>query len=74
MRTLEEDCDDFDIIWSDGGQPPERIQRMKPFQRINQFPGMRNITQKNLLGNNLNNMREKFPEAYDFYPHTWLLP
>lgn len=19
-------------------------------------------------------MREKFPEAYDFYPHTWLLP
>lgn len=35
---------------------------------------MRNITQKNLLGNNLNNMREKFPEAYDFYPHTWTLP
>jgi hypothetical protein len=31
MRTIEEECDDFDILWSDGGLPPERIQRMKPF-------------------------------------------
>ena len=35
---------------------------------------MHALTRKNHLGKNLNNMRAKYPEAYDFYPQTWLLP
>jgi len=31
MRTNEEDCDDCDLIWVDGGLPLERRMRMKPF-------------------------------------------
>lgn len=74
MRLNEEDCDDFDLLWCDLGLPPERIMRMKPYQRVNHFPGMHALTRKNHLGKNLNNMRAKYPDAYDFYPQTWLLP
>lgn len=74
MRVTEEDIDDFDLLWSDHGIPPERIMRMKPYQRTNHFPGMYALTRKNLLGKNLNAMRDQFPGAFDFYPQTWLLP
>jgi hypothetical protein len=31
MRTSEEDCDDFDLIWVDLAIAPERLMRMKPY-------------------------------------------
>jgi hypothetical protein len=31
MKTSEEDCEDYDLIWVDLGLPPERIMRMKPY-------------------------------------------
>jgi len=74
MRLAEEDCDDFDLLWCDLTLQPERIMRMKPFQRVNIFPGMHALTRKNHLGKNLNNMRAKYPDGFDFYPQTWLLP
>lgn len=68
MRIEEADTDDFDILWCDHGLPPERIMRMKAYQRTNHFPGMQALTRKNSLGKNLNGMRTLFPEAFDFYP------
>ena len=35
---------------------------------------MQALTRKNSLGKNLNNLRALFPQAFDFYPRTWLLP
>lgn len=32
------------------------------------------IARKNYLGKNLNKMSKQFPEEYDFYPKTWMLP
>ena len=32
------------------------------------------ISRKNFLAKNLNKFREAFPEDYDFYPKTWILP
>ena len=32
--------DDWDIFWTDGGVLPERIAKMKPYQKVNHFPGM----------------------------------
>lgn len=32
--------DDWDIFWSDAGVLPERIAKMKPYQKVNHFPGM----------------------------------
>ena len=40
MRVIEDDIDDFDLLWCDHGLPPERIMRMKSYQRTNHFPGM----------------------------------
>ena len=35
---------------------------------------MYTLARKNNLGKNLMIMRKAFPEAYDFFPQTWLLP
>ena len=32
--------EDWDIYWTDCGILPERIAKMKPYQRCNHFPGM----------------------------------
>ena len=47
---------------------------MKSYQRINHFPGMYAIARKNLLARNLMKMQAKFPEEYNFFPKTWVLP
>lgn len=48
--------------------------KMKPYQRINHFPGMYAIARKNLLARNLMKMQAKFPQEYNFFPKTWTLP
>ena len=32
--------DDWDIFWTDCGILPERLSKMKPYQKCNHFPGM----------------------------------
>ena len=44
-----DDSDDWDICWSDGPINPERLMKMKPFQRINHFPGTVALARKNFL-------------------------
>ena len=68
MRIDENDIDDADLVWCDHCLPPERIMRMRPFQRTNHYPGMQALTRKNSLGKNLNGLRALFPDAFDFYP------
>ena len=34
------DTEDWDIFWTDNSVQPERIAKMKPYQKINHFPGM----------------------------------
>lgn len=74
FKTNIEDNDDWDICWSDGGVQPERLMKMKPFQRINHFPGMFVLARKNQLGRNLKKMHKLHPDEYSFFPKTWLLP
>ena len=47
---------------------------MKPYQRINHFPGMYALARKNHLARNLMRMQKIFPDDYKFFPQTWLLP
>jgi tubulin polyglutamylase TTLL6/13 len=47
---------------------------MRPFQKINHFPGMFNLSRKNYLARHLIRMTPEFPQDYDFYPRTWMLP
>ena len=39
----------------------ERLTKLEPWQRINHFPGMSNISRKNRLAQNLGKMRRKYP-------------
>lgn len=43
-------------------------------QKINHYPGIYVIARKNLLGLNLMGMRNHFPDEYNFFPLTWMLP
>lgn len=68
---LEDTCN---VYWVDVASIADRLAKMKPWQRVNHFPGMNNIARKNRLAQNLEKMRRAFPKAYGFYPRTWVLP
>ena len=38
------------------------------------YPGIQQITKKNFLARNLMRLEKFFPEEYNFYPKTWILP
>ena len=38
------------------------------------YPGIQAITKKNQLARNLMRMKKLFPEDYNFFPKTWILP
>lgn len=66
--------DEFDVFWYDLSIQPETLTKLKPYQRISQWPGIQVIAHKNRLGQNLMLMRKEFPEHYDFFPVTYVLP
>jgi len=66
--------DDWDIRWTDNSVPIEILAKMKPYQKINHFPGMHSIARKNHLARNLMKMKKIFPQDYKFFPKTFLLP
>jgi len=62
------------VYWVDISNIAERMSKLRPWQRINHFPGMSNIARKNRLAQNLEKMRREFQKEYGFYPRTWVLP
>lgn len=72
--TKKEDDDNWDVFWTDAAVQPEKLAKMKPFQKINHFPGMYALARKNYLAKNLNRIRKVFPKDYNFFPRTWLIP
>lgn len=56
--------EDWDIFWTDAGVLPERIAKMKPYQKVNHFPGMFQLARKNHLARNLIKMQKEFPKEY----------
>jgi len=65
---------EWDIFWTDGFIDHRHLQNMKPYQKINRFPGSHNLGKKNFLAKNLMKMLKKFPEEYRMFPKTWTLP
>ncbi|KAK7492938.1 hypothetical protein BaRGS_00015885 [Batillaria attramentaria] len=62
------------LIWNDCFVSTDRIAELKPFQRLNHFPGMGEISRKDCLARNIAKMQKAFPEEYGFIPRTWILP
>lgn len=64
----------FDLCWTDSHVKQEIFYKMHQGQKINHFPGMEILSRKNNLGKALMAFRNRFPQEYDFFPHTWMLP
>lgn len=61
----------WDIYWTDRQFLSARqLKSLMPYQRINYFPGMSVLTNKQSLTERLNLFRQLFPEDYDFFPKT----
>jgi len=68
------DGEDWQLFWTDTSVGLERVAMMKPYQRINHFPGMCEITRKDFLARNISRMVRNYTEQYDFAPKSWILP
>ena len=73
-RITENEMEDWDIAWNDTYIPIDKLAKMKPYQKINHFPGMHGICKKNFLAWNLNKMLKLFPNEFNYFPRTWVLP
>lgn len=72
--SKKEDDDNWDVFWTDAAVQPEKLAKMKPYQKINHFPGMYALARKNYLAKNLNRLRKIYPKEFSFFPKTWLIP
>ena len=53
---------EWDLLWTDGSVQVDKLYRMKPYQRINHFPGMYALARKNHLASNLKKMQARHPD------------
>lgn len=65
---------DWDVLWIDSMIEPDTLMKMHFYQKISHFPGIYVLARKNLLGFHFNEMARKYPDEYNFFPRTWLLP
>eukprot|EP01006_Ploeotia_vitrea_P065883 TRINITY_DN93971_c0_g1_i1.p1 TRINITY_DN93971_c0_g1~~TRINITY_DN93971_c0_g1_i1.p1 ORF type:complete len:607 (-),score=26.48 TRINITY_DN93971_c0_g1_i1:85-1905(-) len=68
--------DEANIIWFDKSELFERLRdvQFSAHQKINLFPGMKELCQKAIFARHLNRMEALFPEDFDFCPTTYVLP
>lgn len=62
------------LFWNDSFVSTERVAELKPYQRINHFPGMGEVTRKDNLARNMMKMAKAIPEEFNFVPRSWILP
>ncbi|CAF1350883.1 unnamed protein product [Adineta ricciae] len=62
------------MIWNDTLISMEIVSALKPFQKINHFPSMSEISRKDLLARNFDKLSRVLPDEYNYTPRTWVLP
>ena len=62
---------EFDVVWLDLGVSAEVLSKLKPHQRMTQYPGIYNIARKNNLARNLMKIKKICPNDYNFFPQTY---
>eukprot|EP00002_Diphylleia_rotans_P004376 TRINITY_DN1319_c0_g2_i5.p1 TRINITY_DN1319_c0_g2~~TRINITY_DN1319_c0_g2_i5.p1 ORF type:complete len:1041 (+),score=232.86 TRINITY_DN1319_c0_g2_i5:50-3172(+) len=68
------DEEDWVIFWTDTSVSVERVMGLKKYQKINHFPGTLEIARKANMARNLRRMYKLFPDEYNIFPKTWILP
>jgi len=74
FKLTDDENADWDLFWSDTGVQLDRVSKLRPYQRINNHPGISALSLKNNLARNLMRLCKVFKEEYDFFPKTWVLP
>lgn len=67
---------DWDLLWCENPIMDQSLfHTLKIQQKINQFPGIKNlISSEGLLAKSLRKMNKMFPNDYNIYPQTWVYP
>ncbi|GMH35159.1 hypothetical protein BSKO_03027 [Bryopsis sp. KO-2023] len=72
--ALDDEDEHWDLFWSDLSVSSERVNRMKPFQRMNHFPGMLEICRKGGLSKHIRRMSAYFPDEFSYHPRAFFIP
>ncbi|OHT10867.1 hypothetical protein TRFO_19769 [Tritrichomonas foetus] len=62
------------IVWWDGFMAKEHFFEILPHQRINKIPGMDYLCYKSVTFKAFNRMRSSYPDDFNFFPITYILP
>ncbi|CAF3646526.1 unnamed protein product [Adineta steineri] len=62
------------LIWNDTLISMDIVSSLKPYQKINHFPTMSEISRKDLLARNFDKLSRILPDEYNYTPRTWILP
>jgi len=73
VLTTNQD-DEWDVAWIDCYQDFSDFTKLKSYQRVNFFPGIGCLARKDNLSRNLARLRKMFPDEYDFFPETYVMP
>lgn len=65
---------DWNLLWIGKSAKPYLYDDLNAFQRINHFPNSFEITRKDKMCLNLKIMKDKYPNDYDFFPDTFIMP
>ncbi|OMJ89261.1 hypothetical protein SteCoe_8649 [Stentor coeruleus] len=64
----------WNVLWIGKSAQAYLYEDLNPYQRINHFPNSFEITRKDKMCLNLMAMKAKFPNDYDFFPDTYIIP
>ncbi|UJR07694.1 hypothetical protein I4U23_011979 [Adineta vaga] len=62
------------LLWNDTLISMDIVSALKPYQKVNHFPTMNEISRKDLLAKNYHRVRSVIPKEYNFAPKTWTFP
>jgi len=66
---------DWSVLWCNGALKENFYRNLSPFQKINHFPSITEITRKDKLCANMVEMQEVYGrKAFEFIPDTYVLP
>ena len=69
---INTEADDWILFWG-RLQVPEFVEKLGLNQKVNHYPGSKNLGRKDYLWKNYARMKIKFPHEYNYMPQTYLL-
>jgi len=73
-RVSNKNDNTFTIFWMDKSAASKRVKALKSYQRINHLPFISCLGRKNFLSETIQEAQKKFPEDYNYYPKSFVLP